>query len=63
MSNDGDGVKAATYHSSYVELRFERSSLENARNPPVYLRIFSLRTPKFRANLSGKCTVYFLTAP
>jgi hypothetical protein len=23
MSNDGDGVKAATYHSSYVELRLQ----------------------------------------
>jgi hypothetical protein len=42
---------------------FERSSLENARNTPVCLRIFSLRTSKFRANLSVKCTVYFWTAP
>jgi IS30 family transposase len=41
----------------------ERSSLENARNTPVYLRIFSLRMSKFRANLNVKCTVYFWTAP
>jgi hypothetical protein len=28
MSNDGDGVKAATYHSSYVELEVLRSCPE-----------------------------------
>jgi hypothetical protein len=49
--------------NAHLYPKFERSSLENARNTPVYLRIFTLRTSKFRANLSGNCTVYFLTVP
>jgi len=28
MSNEGDDVKAATYHSSYAELRFITASLD-----------------------------------
>jgi hypothetical protein len=44
MSNDGDGVKAATYHSSYVEIRFKDQRLQKIMHflrpgPPIWATI------------------------
>jgi len=41
-------------YNAHLYPTFERSSLDNARHTPVYLRIFSFRTSKFVAlNIGG----------